>query len=112
MKRPIDIKLVRFYLWTTLAYVTVVMMNDLHENRETFLPRLYDNLWRAPYLLAACFIFFEYTIPFVFRKRKYVIYIVLLGLAMLWVFMMVWSYGMYGWRQLGIALGVYTSFIK
>ncbi|HEV8285776.1 MAG TPA: histidine kinase [Chitinophagaceae bacterium] len=111
MKRPIDIKLVRFYLWTTLGFVCLWMMSDFHQNPETFLPRVYDNLWRAPYSLVVTFIFFEYTIPFVFRKRRYVIYNILLGLAALWIFMMLWSYGMYGWRQLGIALGIYTSFL-
>ena len=88
-----------------------MLLNDLHGNPETFLPRVYDNLWRAPYLVVVNFIFFEYTIPFVFRKRRYVIYNILLCLAALWVFMMLWSYGMYGWRQLGIGLGIYTPFL-
>jgi two-component system LytT family sensor kinase len=58
------------------------------------------------------FALFEYSVPYVLRKRRYVIYNVLIGLAMLWLYVMFWSFGLYAWRQLGISLHVYTSFIS
>jgi len=111
MKRSIDRKLIIFYLWTSLGFICLWMMADFHDNPETFLPRFYNNIWRTPFLAVVNFIFFEYTIPFVFRKRRYVIYNILLFLAALWVFMMIWSFGIYAWRLFGITLGIYTSLL-
>jgi two-component system LytT family sensor kinase len=111
MKRSIDIKLVRFYLWVGLAFVGFWLISDLHDSPATFLPRLWNNLWRAPYLLVVNFIFFEYTVRFVLRKRQYIIYNILLAIPVLFLYMMIWSYGLYAWRLLGIALGVYTSLL-
>jgi two-component system, LytTR family, sensor kinase len=109
MKTSIDIKLVKFYLWVGLAFVALWLISDLHDNSGSFLPRLFNNLWRAPYFIAVNFIFFEYIIPFVLRKRGYLIYNILLAIPVLFIFMMVWSYGMYAWRLLGVALHIYTS---
>jgi hypothetical protein len=35
-----------------------------------------------------------------------------LAIPALWIYMILWSYGMYGWRDLGLALHIYTPLIK
>jgi LytS/YehU family sensor histidine kinase len=70
-----------------------------------------NNLWRLPYLLVINFIFFELAIPFVFKKRQTFFFNILLGIPVLWIFMILWSYGTYGWRSLGVLLHIYTPII-
>lgn len=110
MKTAIDIKRFKFYLWVGLAHLSLWLFRDLIAEPDTFFPeRFINNIWRTVYIVIVNFIFFEYTVPFVLRKRKYIIYNVLLGILVLWVHVMLWSYGLYAWRLLGIQLQVYTS---
>ena len=102
---------VRFYLWVALAWTSLWLFIYLVEHREEFFTRLPNEIWRNIYLLAVNFIFLEYTWPFITKKRKYIIYNILLGIFFIWVQMMLLSYGLYAWRSLGIALHIYTSLI-
>jgi LytS/YehU family sensor histidine kinase len=69
---------------------------------------VFNNVFAVIYLIIVNFILFEYTVPFVLRKRKAVAYNILLGIFLLWVHMMLYSYGAYAWRLLGIELHIYT----
>src|SRR4030095_1605965 len=69
----------------------------------------FNNLWGVVYVIACNFVLFEYTIPFVLRKRKYLVYNILLGIVLLWVHLILYSYGSYAWRLLGIQLHIYTA---
>src|SRR5689334_21068814 len=109
MKRPIDIKLVKFYLWLGLAYWVMGVLSTYHIHPGKFDSVLINNVWGVIYLIPVNFIFLEYTIPFVLRKRKYLIYNILLGVLLLWVHMIFWSYVSYCWRSLGIQLHIFTS---
>ncbi len=110
MKTAIDIKRVKFYLWVGLTYLSLWLLRDLILEPGTFFPdRFINNIWRTAYIVVVNFIFFEYSLPFVLRKRKYLIYNILLGFLVLWVHLMLWSYGLYAWRLLGIQLQVYTA---
>src|SRR5438874_2085284 len=100
MKRPVDIKKVKFYLWVGLGYFFLGLFNTFGKYPDRFLSSLFNNLWGIIYILPLNFIFFEYTIPFVLRKRKTIIYNILLGIFLLQVHMMFWSYGSYVWRLL------------
>jgi len=111
MKKWIDIKLLKFYLWMGSIYILLWTIGDNHKYPGTFFYGLLNNVWRVPYLIVINYIFFEYAIPFVFKKRKTVIYNILLFIPMLWVFMILWSYGTYGWRTLGLLLHIYTPLI-
>ena len=112
MKRSLDIKLVKFYLWIGSVYVLFWIIGDSIKYPGTFFYVLLNNLWRLPCLLVINFIFFELAIPFVFRKRQTILFNILLGIPVLWIFMILWSYGMYGWRSLGVVLHIYTPLIK
>ncbi|MCW3093571.1 MAG: histidine kinase [Ferruginibacter sp.] len=109
MKRSFDIKLVRFYLWMGLGYFFIGLFNTLGIYPDRFFPVVFNNLWGVIYLTAINFILFEYTVPFVLKKKKFIFYNILTGVLVLFVFMMLYSYGAYTWKQLGIRLHVYTA---
>jgi two-component system, LytTR family, sensor kinase len=108
MKIAIDIKRFKFYLWLGLAYLLLWMWHDMGNFQATFLQGFLNNVWRGVYIVVINFVCFEYTVPFVLRKRKYILSNILLGIVALWVYIMLWSYGLYAWRLLGIQLHIYT----
>ena len=111
MKRSFNIKLGKFYLWVGLAYATLWLVSNLSNFQGTFLQAVGNNIWRVVYLIVVNYIFFEYSIPFVFRKRRFIIYNILLGIVLLWVHCIFWSIGMYAWRLLGIGLHTYANLV-
>jgi LytS/YehU family sensor histidine kinase len=54
------------------------------------------------------FILFEYAIPFVLRKKRYIFYNILAGILLLFLFLVAYSYGLHIWRLIGIRLHIYT----
>jgi two-component system LytT family sensor kinase len=108
MKTSIDRKKVVFYLWLGLAYLLLRLLFDTHKFPGNFFPLVFNNLWRIVYIIVINFIFFEYTVPFVLRKRKYILYNILLAIVCLWVYIMLWSFVAYAWRAIGMGLNIYT----
>src|SRR4051812_42718823 len=108
MKKAFDIKLFKFYLWVGLGYFFLGLMTTLGSYPGKFFPVVFNNAWAVIYLIVVNFILFEYTIPFVLRKRTNVIYNILLAILLLFVHMILYSYGSYVWRLLGMQLTVYT----
>lgn len=110
MKVRFDRKRFILYLWIALAFTCMWLFGYLVKYPETFLARVPNELWRDSYLLVINFAFYEYAWPYIKKKRRYIIYNVLIGFFLVWVLMMLMSYGLYGWRQLGMAMGIYTPF--
>ncbi|MEO5685055.1 MAG: histidine kinase [Chitinophagaceae bacterium] len=111
MKRLANIKLIKFYIWVALAYATLWLLSNLHTFSGSFLQAVGNNLWRVPYLILVNFVFLEFTIPYVIKKRRFIIYNILLALPALWIHCILWAYGMYAWRLLGIGLHIYSEMI-
>src|ERR1700730_11913717 len=109
MKLSIDVKRFKFYLWVGFAYVLLWLLIDLANYPGTFLPRFFNNIWRAVYIIAINFIFFEYVLPFLRRKRKSLLYNILLALFFFQVQMLLCSIGLYVWRYIGVKLHIWTS---
>jgi len=103
-----DAKLLRFYLWVGLGYFVlgVLTLHGTYPGR--FAATVFNNLWAAAYVTVLNFILFQYTVPFVLKKRKLLVHNILLGLFLLWIHLLLYSYGAYAWRLLGIQLQVYT----
>ena len=110
MKFSLDSKLIRFYLWVALAYAILWFLSN-HSAPGTFWQKMGNGLWRVVYVAIVNFIFLEYAGTFIIRKRKFLIYNILLGAAIVWVFCIIWAYGLYAWRLLGIRLHVYTELV-
>jgi len=112
MAKTIDIKKIQFYLWLSLAFLLIWLLKDLVQYHETFTPRIFNNIWRTIYVSVLNFILFEYTIPYITKRKGWLIGTILIALFLLWVHMMLYSYGLYGWRAFGIAIGVWTPMIE
>jgi sensor histidine kinase YesM len=109
MKKWLDIKLVTFYLWLGLGYFILGIITTFESHPGKFINVVLNNFWGIIYLVPLNFILFEYCVDFVLKKRKYIFYNILKGIFLLWTFMMLYSYGSYAWRLLGIQLHIYTS---
>ena len=112
MKKSIDYKNFKFYIWVALAFLILWWISDLNTYPETFLERALNNVWRLCYVLVLNFIFFEYTIPYIGRKRKSILYNILVAIPLLFIHMMLYSWGLYAWRLLGIGLGIWTPLVE
>jgi len=108
----IDRKKFVFYLWVGLAYSLLWLFSNTHKYPGNFSPLLFNNVWRVVYIIILNFIFFEYTVPVVLGKKKYILYNIILAIVFLWIFLMLWSFGLYIWRSIGIGLHIYTALIK
>jgi len=109
MKFSFDSKLIKFYLWVALAYAALWVMGNIHTFPISFWRAVGNNVWRVIYVTVVNFIFLEYTGPFIIRKRRFLIYNIVLGAIILWIFCIIWSYGLYSWRLLGVNLHIYTA---
>jgi two-component system LytT family sensor kinase len=109
MNNTLDIKKVKFYLWLGLGYFVLGVLTTAGRYPDKFLSTLLNNTWGVAYLIVINFILFEYTVPFVLKKRDSIFSNILLGLLFLWIYMMLYSYGAYLWRQIGIQLHIYTA---
>jgi len=108
MKKLFELKRFIFYLCLGVPNMFLWIWHDTSTYGVTFLAALLNNLWRIAYIIVVNFVFLEYAVSFVLRKRRFVIFNILLGIVTLWVFMMIWSYGLYVWRNLGVELSIYT----
>ena len=104
----IDLKLVRFYLWLGLLYLLLITWHETGSFHANLFQVLLNNVWRAAFIVVLNFIFFEYTVPFVLRKRLYLLSNIMLGIFLLWVHTMLWSFGLHAWRLLAVQLRIYT----
>ena len=107
--KPINIKLLNFYLWLGLGYFFLGLFSTLGNYPDRFFAVAFNNIWGVIYLIVLNFILFEFTVPFVLRKRKTIIYNILIAIPFAFVYMIFYSYGSYVWRLLGIQLHIYTA---
>jgi len=111
MKISIDRERFKFHVWVGFAYLLLWLFIDLVNYTGPFLSEVFNNIWRFVYVVVVNFIFFEFTLPFIKRKRKYFLYNILLFLFALWLQLMLCSFGLYAWRYIGIQLHIYTALL-
>ncbi len=107
MKKQLDIKLVRFYLWTGLIYLMLGAFGMLGFHPGKILLLLLNSTWGVLYIIFFNFILFEYALPFILRKGRSVFFKILLGLLGAIIYLLIYSYGSYAWRLLGEQLHIY-----
>ena len=103
MKRTINRDRIALYLWIGLALLSLWLFRDLVTYPETFFKRAVNNIWLVSYLVVLNFLLFEYVLPFIKLRWKRL----LVAPFLLFAFLMLFSFGFYGWRNLGIQLQVY-----
>ncbi len=105
MKRSVNRKRFKFYIWLGTAYLSLWLFSDFVSEPDTFLKRCVNNIWLCSYLVVLNYLLFEYTLPFIKLNWKRI----LIGLFLLWAHLMLYSFGLYYWRYIGIQAGIYFS---
>ena len=109
MKKSTDNKLIVFYLWVALGYFFLGFFSIVGKYPGRFFPVVFNNVWGVTYITVVNFILFEIAIPNVLKKRQLIIYNILLGIPVLFGFMLLYSYGGFTWKQLGLLVNIYTD---
>ncbi|MEP6845507.1 MAG: histidine kinase [Panacibacter sp.] len=104
MKILTDKKQLKFYLWSGLAYLLLWLFVDLVSETATFLPRAANEIWRAVYIVALNYLFFEFALPALTRKK------ILQSLLVVVCMIFLYSYFFYLWRYFGISMHIYTPY--
>jgi two-component system LytT family sensor kinase len=112
MKKAIDKKKVIFYVCVGIAYICLWAFGHISKYPGQVVELFMNNVWRGIYVIIINYLFFEYSIPFVLKKRRFFIYNFLLGVLVLWMYLMLWSYGLHAWRMMGTVFGIYARLIK
>ena len=101
-------KLVQFYLWVALAYFLLGVFGLAGFFPGKFLYVVLNNLWALGFAMVFNFILFEYTIPFLFARKRAIVYTILIGILLFGAHLLLYTFGSYGWRLLGEQIHVYT----
>jgi two-component system, LytTR family, sensor kinase len=93
-----------FYLWIGVASLALSVLSDLSDTPEKFFKMALNETWRAIYIVALNYFFFEYILYKLSWKRigRSVWFLLLL--------LLINVLGLYTWRSIGIGLHIYTSF--
>ncbi|ATL49657.1 histidine kinase [Chitinophaga caeni] len=106
MSREAHNKLIKFYLYTGLGFILLYSFGEFFEYRETIVRRVINSIFLVSYLTALHYMLFEQILP-LFRwpcknnQRPF---------FFLFVIILFYTFGLYGWRQLWIQLGVYIDY--
>jgi two-component system, LytTR family, sensor kinase len=105
MKFDFDAKRFRFYVWVGIVFLMLWTLGSSVEYPETLSIRFFNNLWRAAYIVCANYLFFDHILPSISRRR------VLRSLLLLVGQFLIYSFGLYLWRGIGILLHVWKPVI-
>lgn len=105
MKKFFDIKHVKFYLWVGAAYFILALIINLANHPGPFLLWFINEIWKSVYVLVVIYLFFEFTLPRLSRKKFFI------SLALLAAQLFLFSFNLYFWILLGTLLHIYTDFI-
>jgi sensor histidine kinase YesM len=109
MKKSVDTNKIWLYLFLGVAYFILGFITTAGKYPEHISESLINNFWGGIYLTTLNYIVFEYVVPFILKKRKALILNILIGIFFIWICMMLYSYGSYLWRQLGMQLHIFTA---
>ena len=98
----------KLYLWIGFAFFLLWLIIDTAYYSGPFLKIVLNNIWRVVYIITINFIFFEKTVPFIQRRKKIFVK-VLLFLFAAWIQLMLYSFGLFAWGMIGMGIGVYTE---
>ncbi len=106
MKKAIDGKLISFYLYTGLGFLLLYSFGEFFEYRETFVRRVINSIFLVSYLTILNYVLFEKILR-LFRwpcKNNH------RAFFFLYIAILLYTFGLYSWRQLWIRLGIYINF--
>ncbi len=94
------------YLWLAAIFLSLWFIGDLvnEAHRSTFFQRAVNHIWRTSWILPLNFILFEYTLKKL-RSRG-----IFTSVLFILAHLLLYSWGLYFWREIGLAIHVYTSY--
>jgi two-component system, LytTR family, sensor kinase len=109
MKKVVDPRRFIFYIWVGVAYLILWVLSESHRNADPFGVILLNDIWRTSYIIVVNYIFFEYSLPYVTRHRKYILINILIAILLFFAYIMLYAVGLYAWRTIGIGLHIFTE---
>jgi len=110
MKTFINKQNLKFYLITGAIWLLLLSIHNLFNYSETFGWRILNEFWRSLFILLVNFIFLEYGLRIIWKKRSARIINILLGTVLISAQLFLVSFGLYAWRYIGIQLDIYMPF--
>jgi len=106
MKKAIDSKLIKFYLYTSLGFLLLYSFGEFFEYRDTFVRRVINSIYLVSYLTLLNYILFEKILrlfrwPCKKNQRAFIF---------LFVAILFYTFGLFGWRKLWIQIGIYVDY--
>lgn len=101
-----DNKLCKFYLYTGLSFLLLYSFGEYFEYRQTFVRRVANSIFLVSYLTVLNYILFEKILRLFWWPCKKC----LLAFTFLIVAILFYTFGLYGWRQIWIQIGVYKNY--
>jgi sensor histidine kinase YesM len=108
MSISIDLNRLKFYIWVGVAYFLLWLIIDTANSSASFLPIFINSVWLAIYLTLLNFTFFEYVLPWLRKKRRYLLVTIILSIVTVWMLLMFCTVGLFAWRGIGLLLHLYT----
>lgn len=109
MKAVSNIKRFQFYLLVGAIWLLLWIFAAFLNNPETFKPQSLNEIWRFLYLVGCNFIFFEYWVPYILKKKSSLLFNILIGILLVAIQLILISFGLYCWKYIGMQLHIYTS---
>lgn len=106
MKKPVFSHLVKFYFWTGLGFFLLYSFAEFFEYRATIRSRMINSSLLVLYTTFLHYLFFEHALKLFRLKWRDL----LRGLFVVLALLLLYSFGLYGWRYLWIQLHIYTDF--
>ncbi len=104
MKKIITKEKIKLYLRLALAFFLLNMIASLITEPDIFLQRGINHIWCLLFIVPLHYIFLEYTLSTIKLSLK----TILTGLLLIVLHLLLYSFGLYGWRELGVLLHIYT----
>ena len=87
------------------GYYIFALIINLSQHPGSFLLWVINEVWKSAYILVVIYLFFEFTLPNLSRKK------IFRSLSLLIAQFFLFSFIFYSWLLLGIQLHIYTDFV-
>ena len=101
MKSLLNLKRFKLYGWIGVAFLALCSLDNIAQYPGEAGRRIINDCWRIGYVTILNYVFFEYTLPRL-RWKRFIRYIV--------AYLFLYSVGLYLWREIGVAVTIYTPF--
>jgi two-component system LytT family sensor kinase len=108
MNAIINQKRLKLYWLVAVLWLLLWGVHSFLIHQRTVIVHCINELWLLVYLASVNYLFFEYSLPAIRKKRGPVAYNIAIGLLLAAAHLLLTSFGLYGWAEVGNLLGIYT----